>query len=95
MKLRYRMLPYNYSLAWNNTISGLPLAMPLQFLNPSNNQCVNIENEYYWGKEMLIAPVLERGILSRDIYLPEGQWIDFNTDATYAGARKHFLSAYY
>ncbi len=87
MKLRYRMLPYNYSLAWNNTISGLPLAMPLQFLNPSNNQCVNIENEYYWGKEMLIAPVLERGILSRDIYLPEGQWIDFNTDATYAGAR--------
>jgi len=85
MKLRYRMLPYNYSMAWRNTQSGLPLAAPLSFYNPDNEKCALIENEYYWGKEMLIAPVLTKDISSRSIYLPGGQWVDFNTDQIYAG----------
>lgn len=75
INLRYQLLPYNYTLAWKNTATGMPLARPLftQFANVPDT----IEDEYMWGENILVAPVLDKGIRNRNVYLPEGNWYDF------------------
>ncbi len=85
MKLRYSLLPYNYTLAYENAINGEPLMRPLFYYHPKDNNVEQVENEYYWGKNMLIAPVLNKGLSSQRIYLPEGEWLDFHTSETYQG----------
>jgi len=85
INLRYALMPYNYTLAWRYTTTGMPLATPLSFREPENEALADIEDEYYWGREFLVAPVLEKGVQNRKIYLPEGQWVDFFNDRVYAG----------
>lgn len=75
INLRYQLLPYNYTLAWKNTTTGMPLARPLftQFANVPDT----VEDQYMWGDAMLVAPVLDKGVRNRNVYLPEGNWYDF------------------
>ncbi len=76
IKERYRWLPYNYTLAYENSYEGLPLVRPLGFsTDPEMNTC---ETEYMWGKDVVIAPVLQQGATSRDVILPSGRWYDYN-----------------
>ncbi len=75
---RYRWLPYNYTLAYENARYGYPLVRPLDFLNNANGAYDNITDEYLWGSDVLVAPVMTEGAVARDIVLPEGsQWIDY------------------
>jgi len=85
MQLRYALLPYNYTLAYDNASTGAPLMRPL-FYNYSNDTlAANIEDEYMWGNNLLVAPVINKGLKSRSIYLPEGMWYDFHTGKEYKG----------
>jgi len=91
MQLRYALLPYNYTLAYQNATTGSPLMRPLFYQYPGDTAACRVENEYLWGDNILVAPVLQKGITSRSIYLPAGNWIDFQTGVAYAGnARKDF-----
>ncbi len=84
--LRYRMLPYNYSLAHVNSTKGYPLMRPLFFYEGNNHQLLTYDSAYMWGDAFLVSPVKEPGIMYQEIYLPEGNnWIDFNTNQTYQG----------
>lgn len=85
--LRYQLLPYNYSLAWLNSTKGVPLTIPLFFLEPDNTEVSELSDIYMWGPSMLVAPVLEKGLKSMKIYLPEGSWYDFFHDDRYQGGR--------
>jgi alpha-glucosidase (family GH31 glycosyl hydrolase) len=85
MNLRYAMLPYNYSLAWENATKGTPLIRPLFYQYPNDTAACNVEDEYLWGDKMLIAPVVRKGLTSRSVYLPEGNWFDFQTGIEYTG----------
>jgi oligosaccharide 4-alpha-D-glucosyltransferase len=85
MKLRYELLPYNYTLAWQNAGSGAPLMRPLFYNYPDDTNTRRISGEYLWGDGMLVAPVIKKGEASKRIYLPSGTWYDFNTDAIHAG----------
>jgi len=85
MELRYRMLPYNYSLAWQNATTGAPLIRPLFYEYPSDSIAAAINDQYLWGDRILIAPVTEKGLKSRKVYLPEGNWFDFRTGMEYNG----------
>ena len=85
MKLRYAMMPYNYTLAWQNATIGAPLMRPLFYGYSKDTTALRISDEYLWGDNLLVAPVIVKGIKSRKIYLPEGQWFDFNTGKEYAG----------
>jgi oligosaccharide 4-alpha-D-glucosyltransferase len=85
MKLRYAMLPYNYTLAWQNATTGSPLMRPLFYEYQDDTTARNIENEYLWGDNLLVAPVIQKGLTSRSIYFPEGSWYDFQTGMEYAG----------
>lgn len=84
VKDRYRWLPYNYTLAYENSTKGWPLVRPLDFHGDKGS---DIGDEFLWGRDVLVAPVLTEGARSRNIYLPGGsRWIDMNNTASiYAG----------
>jgi len=85
INLRYALLPYNYTLAWQNTLNGAPLMRPLFYAYPDDSIARRIETEYLWGDNLLVAPVVQKGLTSLKIYFPAGKWIDFNTEKEYAG----------
>jgi len=89
MNLRYAMLPYNYTLAYQNATTGSPLMKPLFYLYPGDTAACQVEDEYLWGDNILVAPVIQKGLTSRSIYLPEGKWYDFNTGAKYKGNTRY------
>lgn len=75
---RYRWIPYNYTLAWENASQGLPLVRPLNFYTPSDTRLDNISDEYLWGRDILVAPIMKQGAVEREIIFPEGLWVDYN-----------------
>lgn len=83
--LRYKMMPYIYTLAWENSTTGAPMARPMfyEFAGISDT----LFNQYMWGSNILVAPVLEKGLKKLKIYLPEGVWYDFYTEQAYEGAK--------
>lgn len=85
MNLRYAMLPYNYTLAYQNATTGVPLMRPLFYQYPDDTAASRIENQYMWGENLLVAPVIQKGQTSRSIYLPEGKWFDFYSGIEYQG----------
>lgn len=85
INLRYRLLPYNYSLAWLNSTQGTPLTRPLFFEEPENDEIAAIDDTYLWGPNLLVAPILEKGQQSRRFYMPKGNWFDFFTGEKHTG----------
>jgi len=77
---RYRWLPYNYTLAYENASQGLPLVRPLGFYESDNhiNRFDNVSDQYLWGRDVMVAPVMTQGATSRDVIFPEGTWVDIN-----------------
>ncbi|MEM1002200.1 MAG: TIM-barrel domain-containing protein [Bacteroidota bacterium] len=91
IELRYSLLPYNYNLVFENSISGAPLMRPLFFEEPDNPELLDYSETYLWGKDFLVAPILEAGKTSQDVYFPEGSyWYDFySTDILEGGQIKN------
>ncbi len=86
MNFRYKMLPYNYSIAYENSQNGTPLMRPLYFHHPNDTIAQRIGDEYYWGENMLVAPVYKKGQTTRKVYLPQGNWYD-GTNKKYEGGK--------
>lgn len=87
IKKRYEWLPYNYTLAYENAAKGWPLARPLDFRgdNPDPKYAA-IDDEYLWGDDILVAPVMKAGAHSRRVTFPSGEWVDFdNPSLVYKG----------
>ncbi|CAM5180988.1 glycoside hydrolase family 31 protein [Alishewanella longhuensis] len=79
LELRYRLLPYNYTLAYQHSQTGMPLMRPLFFLDEQNLALRDEANSYLWGDAFLVAPVTEPGVRSWPVHLPKGVWFDFFT----------------
>lgn len=77
---RYRWLPYNYTLAYENAKEGQPMVRPLGFYESDNHMSRydGISDQYLWGHDVMVAPVMKQGATSRDITFPEGTWVDIN-----------------
>ena len=85
-KLRYRLIPYIIQQSEMACQSGLPIVQALVFHHPDDRQCWHIDDEYYFGNEFLVCPVMnDKGI--RDIYLPDGEWINFFTGERMEGGK--------
>ena len=84
-ELRYRLLPYTYSLAWQAFNLGLPLMRPLVLNYPNDPRVWDLSDEYLWGDDLLVAPVTREGARAWPAYLPEGVWYDFWTQERYDG----------
>lgn len=80
---RYRWLPYNYTLAWENASQGLPMVRPLGFYESDNlmSRYDGITDQYLWGHDIMVAPVMKQGATSREVTFPEGTWVDINNPA--------------
>ncbi len=78
IKERYRWLPYNYTLAWENATKGYPLVRPLNFTEAGETSYDNISDEFLWGSQVLVAPVMTEGAISRSVTFPKGQWVDMS-----------------
>ena len=90
LELRYALIPYLEREAHTVATSGFPMLRALILHHPGDRQCWAIDDEYYLGADILVAPVLSPSGI-RDVYLPEGIWVDFITGATLEGNR--WLSA--
>jgi alpha-glucosidase len=77
--LRGRLLPYLYTLAWETSRTGQPLARPLFWDEPFNPTLLEVEDTFLLGNSLLVAPVLEEGERERSVALPDGEWYDFWT----------------
>ena len=88
LELRYRMLPYLYSAVREAALTGMPVMRSLWLHYPDDPEAVKRGDEYLWGREMLVAPVVEKGATSRRVYLPRGHWYDFWTNERFDGGRE-------
>ncbi|MGO8790551.1 MAG: TIM-barrel domain-containing protein [Terriglobia bacterium] len=89
LKLRYRLLPYIYSTAYENYLTGMPLARPLDMAFPADTDCQQNRwpYQYMFGDSFLVAPVYS-DLDSMEIYLPKGSdWIDYWNHQVYAGGQ--------
>lgn len=77
---RYNWLPYNYTLAYENAAEGLPMVRPLGFYESDNmiSRFDNVSDQYLWGRDVMVAPVMKQGATSREIVFPDGVWTDYN-----------------
>jgi alpha-D-xyloside xylohydrolase len=82
--MRYELMPYIYSQAKDCTERGLPMLRALFVEYPDDPGSWNIDDEYLFGSDMLVAPLFEN-VTKRDVYLPPGQWIDYQTGKVFSG----------
>lgn len=87
IELRYKLLPYNYNLVFENHKKGLPLMRPIFFdKNEENNNVYT--DAYLWGNDILVAPVLEKGQKNQKVYFPNNSnWFDFYTNKKIKGGQ--------
>lgn len=85
-KLRYRLMPYIIEESEHATKSGYPVLQAMLMHHPDDKTCWHIDDQYYFGRHMMVAPVMNSRD-RRDIYLPEGEWVNFFTGEHYEGGR--------
>ncbi len=86
-KLRTRLNPYLYAMAWETHAHGLPMLRPLLLEFPDDPVTARIDDSYLLGNALLVAPVFSDSPepVARQLYLPQGEWIDFWTDERHKG----------
>jgi len=88
LELRYCMLPYLYSTVHECATTGMPIMRALWLHFPDDPKAVECEDQYLWGRNVLVAPVIEKGAETRRVYLPRGAWYDFWTQERVEGGRE-------
>ena len=88
LELRYRLMPYLYSAVRETTQTGMPIVRAMWLHHPDDPAAVSRGDQYFWGRDLLIAPVVEKGAASRHVYLPRGSWFDFWTEERLDGGRE-------
>jgi alpha-D-xyloside xylohydrolase len=83
-EMKYRLMPYIYAQAKDASQRGLPMVRALFIEYPGDAGSWLVDDEYLFGSDILVAPLFEAGTTGRDVYLPPGQWIDYQTGKTYA-----------
>jgi alpha-D-xyloside xylohydrolase len=86
-RLRYRMLPYIYSLAWKTTSEAYTPMRPLVMDFRTDSRAQNVGDQFMYGPAFLVNPVTEPAATIRQLYLPETRWYDFWTGAAVEGGR--------
>ncbi|MEO8853918.1 MAG: TIM-barrel domain-containing protein [Ginsengibacter sp.] len=93
VEMRYKLMPYIFTQANIAAINGLPM-LKAMFLNyPDDPSTWYLEDQYMFGEDMLIAPIMEENTRMRNVYLPKGKWIDYQTNEIYEGSQWIIISA--
>jgi oligosaccharide 4-alpha-D-glucosyltransferase len=87
IEFRYQLLPYNYTLAFQNNQKGTPLMRPI-FFEEDDEKLMTNSSTYLWGKDFLVTPILRDSIISKEIYFPKtANWFNFYTDEKVQGGQ--------
>jgi oligosaccharide 4-alpha-D-glucosyltransferase len=87
IELRYKLLPYNYNLAFENHQKGTPLMRPI-FFEEKDEKLMTNSATYLWGKDFLISPILKDSVKIKEIYFPKtANWVNFYTDEKVDGGQ--------
>jgi alpha-glucosidase len=93
IELRYRLMPYIYSVFWEHHRYGFPILRPLAMLEQEKVSNHFRQDEFSFGDKLLVCPVLEQGATSRIVYLPKGQWYNFWTNEMLDGEKEYQVDA--
>jgi alpha-glucosidase len=88
ISLRYKLLPYLYTWFWYAARVGVPLIRPLWMEYPDDHRCYEkkwLDTQFFFGPQILVAPILEPNENGREIYLPTGVWYDYFTQQKFEG----------
>jgi alpha-glucosidase/alpha-D-xyloside xylohydrolase len=88
LELRYRLMPYTYTVARETVDTGLPMIRALWLHHPDDAAAVSRGDQYLWGRDILVSPVVDKGATNRRLYLPKGAWFDFWTEEKLDGGRE-------
>ncbi|MCW3789276.1 glycoside hydrolase family 31 protein [Plebeiibacterium sediminum] len=78
IEMKYQLFPYIYTYAREAYDTGIPVDRALMLEYPKDIEVADLNSQFMFGKEMLVAPVVEEGAAFKKVYLPKGEWIDFN-----------------
>jgi len=82
---RYRLLPYTYTMFEKSSRVNAPVMRPLVFEFPADERVSAIQDQFMWGDDLMVAPLLKKGRNKRKVYFPQGSWYDFRTGEKYEG----------
>jgi alpha-glucosidase len=82
IQLKYQLFPYIYTYAREAYDKGLPIMRALLLEYPNDPEIFKTDEQFLFGKEFLVAPVVKKGSVTKKVYLPQGEWIDFNNNKT-------------
>ena len=85
LDLRYRLMPYTYTLVREAHDTGMPLMRALALNYPDDPEALDRSSEFLWGDDLLVSPVTRQGARHWPVYLPRGAWVDFWTNVRYEG----------
>jgi alpha-glucosidase len=87
IELRYELLPYIYNAMEQASQNGVPALRPLFLDFPDDENITGTDDEFLFGDDLLIAPILHEGMTERDVYLPKGDWFDYWTGRQFTGGQ--------
>lgn len=87
LNLRYRLIPYIYTLTWETHQKGYPPVRPIFWLDPTDSKLWDIDDAFLLGNALMICPIYEPGMRSRNVYLPSGEWYHFWDDQPLTGSQ--------
>ena len=96
LRLRHELIPYLYTANRRASFEGCPLVRPLYWEEPEQKEAYEFPNEYYFGSELLAAPITERMDLEADLagvkaWIPDGIWFDYQNSRIYQGGKQMML----
>ncbi|KAK3600456.1 hypothetical protein CHS0354_037863 [Potamilus streckersoni] len=93
LEIRYLLLPYLYSLFYRTHTQGGTIIRSMLHEFPKDQRTWDIDTQFLWGPCLLIAPVLEQGKITKDVYFPEGRWFDYYSGNEITGKRMMTVNA--
>jgi alpha-glucosidase len=91
LETRYRLLPYLRTCFYEYARSGTPILRPLWWHHPADTNVADIEDQFFFGTDILVAPILQRAASRRPVYLPAGKWYPFDGGTPLRGGRWHTI----
>ncbi|SEO29925.1 alpha-glucosidase [Flavobacterium sp. CF108] len=88
VSLRYQLLPYLYTMFWQYIEEGLPMLKPLVYYDQEDTQTHYRNDEFIFGNQILVCPILEPNAVGRRMYIPRGEWYNYWTNDLFIGGKE-------
>ncbi|WP_281233366.1 glycoside hydrolase family 31 protein [Flavobacterium gelatinilyticum] len=91
VSLRYQLLPYLYTMFWQYIEEGIPMLKPLVYYDQDDTQTHYRNDEFIFGNQILVCPILEPNAVGRRMYIPRGEWYNYWTNELFTGGREIWI----